>query len=219
MSPSVPRQSGRDPIEGASSPASATPDQNDGATRPWSTAAQHFTLWRADEPGALDDLVRELTPLLWHVVRSYGLDRQSAEDVVQTTWLGLVRNADSVRDPQAVLGWLTTTARREAWRVSKLSRRQVPMATDTMAAALPEMESPEQDALTNDRQIVLWAKVAELPERCRRLLRVIAFEDRPDYARLAMELQMPVGSIGPTRGRCLAKLRSLLPDETDWSPL
>ena len=219
MSPSIPRPSGRDPIEDAASNSPGTSGPDDDGTRPWSVAARHFSRWRAGESDALDDLVRELTPLLWHVVRSYGLDRQSAEDVVQTTWLGLVRNADSVRDPQAVLGWLTTTARREAWRVSKLSRRQVPMSIETLAAALPETDGPEQDALLNDRHELLWAKVAELSERCQRLLRVIAFEDRPDYARLALELEMPVGSIGPTRGRCLAKLRSLLPDETDWSPL
>jgi DNA-directed RNA polymerase specialized sigma24 family protein len=88
-----------------------------------------------------------------------------------------------------------------------------------MAVAMPEMDGPEQDALLNDRQTLLWRMVARLSERCQRLLRVIAFEDRPDYARLAIEMEMPVGSIGPTRGRCLAKLRSLLPDETDWSLL
>jgi RNA polymerase sigma factor (sigma-70 family) len=219
LSPSVPRQPGRDPIDDAASGSHLTPESDNVGTRPWSVAARHFTRWRAEETGALDDLVRELTPLLWHVARSYGLDRQSSEDVVQTTWLSLVRNADAVRDPQAVLGWLTTTARREAWRVSKVSRRQVPMSTDTLAAALPETDGPEQDALLNDRQKLLWAMVAELSERCQRLLRVIAFEDRPDYAALALELEMPVGSIGPTRGRCLAKLRSLLPDQTDWSLL
>jgi RNA polymerase sigma factor (sigma-70 family) len=218
VSPSAPRQSGGDPIENAPSGTPATPVPNSSPPTPWSAATRHFTRWRAEEAGALDDLVTELTPLLWHVVRSYGLDRQNAEDVVQTTWLGLVRNADSVRDPQAVLGWLTTTARREAWRVSKVSRRQVPMTQDTLAAALPDLDGPEHEALLNDRQSMLWKKVAELSERCQRLLRVIAFEDRPDYAQLALDLEMPVGSIGPTRGRCLAKLRSLLPD-ADWSPL
>jgi RNA polymerase sigma factor (sigma-70 family) len=218
VSPSAPRQSGGDPIEDAPSGTPATQVPNSAPATPWSAATRHFTRWRAEEAGALDDLVTELTPLLWHVVRSYGLDRQHAEDVVQTTWLGLVRNADSVRDPQAVLGWLTTTARREAWRVSKLSRRQVPMTQDTLAAALPDLDGPEHEALLNDRQSMLWKKVAELSERCQRLLRVIAFEDRPDYAQLALDLDMPVGSIGPTRGRCLTKLRSLLPDD-DWSPL
>jgi RNA polymerase sigma factor (sigma-70 family) len=219
VSPSVPRQSGRDPIEDTRSDASPPAVPGDDGTPIWAVAARRFTRWRGDEPGALDDLVTAITPLLWHVVRSYGLDRQNAEDVVQTTWLGLVKHADSVRDPQAVLGWLTTTARREAWRVSKLSRRQVPMTQDTLAAALPDLDGPEREALLNDRQRLLWAKIAELSARCQRLLRVIAFEDRPDYAQLALELEMPVGSIGPTRGRCLAKLRSLLPDDTDRSAL
>ena len=65
----------------------------------------------------------------------------------------------------------------------------------------------------------LWQHIAELPERCRALLRVIAFADRPDYAELAKALDMPQGSIGPTRGRCLAKLRLLLANDPSWEIL
>ena len=71
-------------------------------------------------------------------------------------------------------------------------------------ADLRDMQTPSHDAG------LLWAAVDRLPERCRRLLRVVAFESRPDYGRLAAELDMPIGSIGPTRGRCLAKLRVAL---------
>src|SRR3954447_7779287 len=90
----------------------------------WECAGGEFAAWRAGDPGALDRLVRLGTPVLWQVVRAYGLSRESAEDVVQTTWLALVRAGGSVREPQAVLGWLTMTARREAWRMARLGGRE-----------------------------------------------------------------------------------------------
>ena len=183
----------------------------------WQRAELYFIAWRGGDAGALESLVRTLSPVLWHVVRAYGLDRDSADDVVQTTWLTLVRQGDSVRDERAVLRWLTITARREAWRVSQKSRRASPADDEMLDAALPRQASAETTALLDDEQRVLWQHVAALSERCQRLLRVIAFSDRPDYAGLADELQMPVGSIGPTRGRCLAKLRALLTPTTPTS--
>ena len=74
----------------------------------------------------------------------------------------------------------------------------------------PRQRSAEAGACEHDEGDRLWAAVDGLPERCRRLLRIVAFENRPDYRELATELGMPVGSIGPTRGRCLAKLRVAL---------
>lgn len=173
----------------------------------WQRAEVLFIAWRTGERHALDELVRMVTPVLWHIVRAYGLDRDSADDVVQTTWLTLVRRGDSVRDERAVLRWLTITARREAWRMSQRSRRAGVLDDDVLEATLPREQSAESTVVQSDEQQRLWAAVDTLSERCKRLLRVIAFSDRPDYAGLAEELQMPVGSIGPTRGRCLDKLR------------
>ncbi len=76
--------------------------------------------------------------------------------------------------------------------------------------------TPEDVAITSDQERVLWTHVGHLPERCRVLLRVIAFAAVPDYAGVATSLGMPVGSIGPTRGRCLAKLRALLLSDPSW---
>ena len=89
----------------------------------WEHAADLFVRWRDGDSRAMDELVRLMTPVLWHVVRAYGLDQALAQDVVQTTWLTLVRRHESILDPQAVSGWLTMCARREAWRVGKLQRR------------------------------------------------------------------------------------------------
>jgi RNA polymerase sigma factor (sigma-70 family) len=179
----------------------------------WTAAAELFTAWRGGRADGIDGLVRLVSPLLWHVVRAYGLRREEAEDVVQATWLALVRNRDAVRDPRTVVAWLSMTARRESWRVSKAGSRAAAVDDETLERVGDPTEAADETAERNIESGRLWRVVAALPDRCRRLLRVIAFVERPDYAHLSTELQMPVGSIGPTRGRCLAKLRALLIEE------
>jgi len=173
----------------------------------WEASARLFERWRAGESEALDDLVRLLSPMLWQVVRASGLDHSAAEDVVQTTWLTLVRSGESIAEPRAVAGWLTTSARREAWRISKQSGRQQPVEDEAIARRLPDEPAPELQVVLDDDNSRLWGCLSRLPERCQRLLRIVAAEARPDYSAIATELDMPVGSIGPTRGRCLDKLR------------
>ncbi len=179
-------------------------------------AAALFRNFRAGEESAMGELVSLLTPILWHTVRAQRLDRESAEDVVQSTWLALVRNVDSIADPQAVLAWLIVTARRESWRVAKRTDRVEPKDFEDDDVVTPTRELPEERVLQSDSATRLWQHVAHLPERCQALLRVIAFADRPDYAAVAEALGMPIGSIGPTRGRCLAKLRNLLDTDLAW---
>jgi RNA polymerase sigma factor (sigma-70 family) len=179
-------------------------------------AAHDFVAWRDGEAQALDRLVRRLTPLLWHTVRAYRIEAATAEDVVQATWLAMVRRADSISDPQALVRWLCVTARREAWRAAKADQRSEPAESEVLDLRSPEVEGPEHAVLRQDRDTALWNAVGRLSERCQRLLRVVAFSDRPDYAHLSEELGMPIGSIGPTRARCLAKLRSLLSSAADW---
>ncbi len=173
----------------------------------WETSASHFQRWRDGDPGALDDLVRLLSPMLWQVVRASGVDRATAEDVVQTTWLALVRSGETISEPRAVAGWLCTSARREAWRVAKQSTRQQPVEEEAIARRLPDEPAPEGQVVLDDDNARLWASLGRLTERCQQLLRIVAAEPRPDYSMIAAELDMPVGSIGPTRGRCLDKLR------------
>ena len=182
-----------------------------------SRASLLFRAFRDGEEHRIADLVELVTPILWHVARAQRLDREAAEDVVQNTWLTLVRSADSIADPKAVLQWLIVTTRREAWRVVKRSDRVEPQADTGDDVASPPDELPEEMVLRSDTDARLWQHVAQLSERCRALLRVIAFADRPDYAAVARALAMPVGSIGPTRGRCLAKLRHQLEADPQWS--
>ena len=85
-------------------------------------AAVAFADFRDGDRAAFDDLMKMVTPLLWHTVRGQGVDRVAAEDVLQTVWLSLLRHADSVRDPRTVVKWLLTSTRREAWRVRQRER-------------------------------------------------------------------------------------------------
>ena len=117
----------------------------------WDTAATSFARWRGGDPSALDELVRVMSPILWHVVRATGLDREQSEDVVQTAWLALVRSADTVGDPQAVARWLCTTARREAWRVGKTAGRSTAVEDDTLEWRLPSQPSPESEVVLQRR--------------------------------------------------------------------
>lgn len=173
----------------------------------YDAATDAFRRWRAGDDSALDELVRMMSPVLWHVVRATGLDREAAEDVVQNTWLTLVRSAESVRDPQAITRWLCTAARREAWRVSKAATRTRPVEDEVIDARLPVQSSPEGEVVEDDERAHLWQALGRLPERCQKLLRIVAWEPRPDYSSVAEGLDMPIGSIGPTRRRCLDKLR------------
>jgi RNA polymerase sigma factor (sigma-70 family) len=192
--------------------AAAEPVSETLATR----AAALFAAFRGGDEARLAELVALLTPILWHTARAQRLDRESAEDVVQTTWLALVRHADAIADPQAVLQWLIVSARREAWRVVKRTDRVEPKEFDADDVVTPADHLPDEVVLRSDGQSRLWGHIAQLPERCQALLRVIAFADRPDYAAVAKSLGMPVGSIGPTRGRCLAKLRLQLANDPGW---
>jgi RNA polymerase sigma factor (sigma-70 family) len=181
-------------------------------------AAQAFADYRDGRTEAMSDLVDATTTLLWHTARAQGLTGPQAEDVVQTTWLSLVQHRSTITDPQGVLKWLITTTRREAWATVKRSRRE-DLRDDTGASTTePAVAAtgPEQLVVRSQEQRVLWKHFASLPQRCQQLLRVIALAERPDYTQVAEALGMPIGSIGPTRGRCLAKLRMALTADPAW---
>ena len=183
-------------------------------------AARAFAAYQQGDRDRMGDLVDLLTPILWHTARAQRLDQASAEDVIQTAWIRLVEHTEAIQHPQAVLAWLITTVRREAWRLQRREGRaivtdEVPEPTEAPPAAA-ELD-PAITAVLREGERTLWRHINTLSERCQALLRIIAFVDRPDYGEVSQALGMPVGSIGPTRGRCLAKLRAALVADPTWS--
>ncbi len=179
-------------------------------------AGRLFAEYRDGEPDKMAELVQVLTPILWHTVRACRLDTATAEDVLQTVWLTLVRKADSITEPQAVLQWMVVTTKRESWRVARSQAKVRPEDLEATGGGDDATPSVEDEVVRSEIDARLWRHINALPERCRLLLRVIAFADRPDYAELSKALGMPQGSIGPTRGRCLAKLRLSLAQDPNW---
>jgi len=188
--------------------------QTASVAKPWEGLEgrdRHAACMIAAQPGdrtAFDILVAELSPLVWHVARSNGLERTSAEDVVQTVWLALLRHLDRLSEPRALAGWLITTTRREAQRVAHRAGGQIELSTE-VAEQLPTTDpSPEHEVLRDERDRQLWSAFHKLSQRCQELLRLTVLAGRAEYRAVAEALHMPHGSIGPTRGRCLNTLRA-----------
>lgn len=194
------------------SPSAAT-DHEDRRTR----LARCLERARNGELSALDEVVQELNPLLWHVTRAQSLTVDQAADVIQTTWLALLRRLHEIRVPQALAAWLVVTARREAWRVRNPSRQPPLEGTDILESTPDRGPEPHERLLSDERDRILWRHFRRLSDRCRQLLRIVAMVERPDYSVVAEALEMPRGSIGPTRGRCLAKLREMLLADPAWN--
>lgn len=178
-------------------------------------AGRAFAAYRAGERERLSELVDLVTPVLWNAARAQGAAPPVCEDAVQTAFLQLVDRADSIQEPAAVLGWLVVVVKREVWRLVRGARREI--GVDEVPEAPAVQLDPEAQSILSERQRVLWGHVSGLSPRCQELLRVIAFADRPDYAAIGQALGMPVGSIGPTRGRCLQKLRTTLGSDPGWA--
>lgn len=168
---------------------------------------------RAGDRSALDRLVADLTPLVWHVARGNGLDRHTAEDVVQTVWLALFSHLEGMKDPRALAAWLITTTRRESQRPHGRKTPPVPLS-DELAESMPSTQpAPEEEAIRADRDRRLWQAFLQLNDRCQELLRLTVLAGRVEYQLVAEAMHMPRGSVGPTRGRCLNTMRELLASE------
>lgn len=162
------------------------------------------------DQAAFDRLVERYAGLVWSVVRAHRLGDADAQDVFQTTWLRLVEHLDRIREPGAVGGWLATTARHESLRLLRRAERTRPAPDELLDGVDERTEAGETRVLRAERDAALWEAFEELADRCRRLLRVLLADPAPAYEEVSAALDMPVGSIGPTRARCLARLREHL---------
>jgi RNA polymerase sigma factor (sigma-70 family) len=151
-------------------------------------------------------LVDRYTPLVLSVVRRHRLQGSDSEDVVQTVWLRLVENLGGIREPAALPGWIVTTARNECLHV--IRRQRLASPTDLGEEGWPDGSAEPADMLTAERHEALLMALAELPERQRALL-LLLIEDPPvPYDEISRRLGLPIGSIGPTRARALARVRA-----------
>jgi RNA polymerase sigma factor (sigma-70 family) len=165
----------------------------------------------AGDQQAWDALVARFNGLLWSIARAHRLDSFDAADVIQTTWLRLLEHLGQIQDPERLPAWLATTARRECLRVIRRGGREVVGAADDLATDLEDRltEPLDERLLTDERDVALWQVFRQLPDRCQMLLRILMASPPPNYGDVSVALGMPVGSIGPTRGRCLDRLRDM----------
>lgn len=160
------------------------------------------------ERAAWDALVDRFGQMVWSVARSFRLDDASAADVAQTVWLRLIENVDSIQDPERLPGWLVTTCRRESLRVLKRAERMVPSDFEfDVADGSPSLEAMMiEDEET--REVV--AAFGELSGECQQLLRLLTVEPALSYEEIAEAIGRPIGSLGPTRSRCVERLKAAI---------
>ncbi|UBU09385.1 RNA polymerase sigma factor [Nonomuraea gerenzanensis] len=163
---------------------------------------------RAGDQAAWDRLVERYAPMLWSICRSYGLDRRDIDDVAQFVWMRAVEHLSRLRDPERLGSWLATTTKRECVRVRRARHRQDVAESPLDAATVADDRGDDVARALEEAELnaVLRAAFAELSPGCQRLLSLLLRE--VPYTEIASRLDMAVGSIGPTRSRCLARLRT-----------
>lgn len=168
---------------------------------------------RKQDSEAWAKLVTEFQALVYSIPRRYGLGEDDAADVFQNTFQALFKNLDRIESGQALPKWLAVTAAREAMRLKRVSKRTLstedgPLGLDELVAS--EEASAEAEAIRSDAGYRLRRAIGAMQARCRDLLTVLYLEEEESYAVVGERLGMPVGAIGPTRARCLEKLRKTL---------
>jgi len=157
-------------------------------------------------------LVDQYARLIWSMTRDFKLTESDAADVAQVTWLRLLEHIDQLEQPARVGSWLAATARHECLRRLAARKRIVLVRDHTALNGVVAHQQPEIDErlLADERAGEVREALARLPWQWQRLLELLMADPPASYAEISDQLGLPVGSIGPTRGRCLARLRDLL---------
>jgi RNA polymerase sigma factor (sigma-70 family) len=194
------------------------------------SSAGRLVAWQSDDDdGALDaaelvrraasgdrrawaHLVDRYSRLIWAMTRDFRLAETDAADVVQVTWLRLLEHIDRIDYPERIASWLATTARHECLRHLAASKRVVLVDDrdanfDAVVSALPDVD---ERLLAEERAQAVREAVATLPSRSQQLLQLLMADPPISYTEISDQLGLPIGSIGPTRGRCLDRLRLIL---------
>lgn len=182
---------------------SSTPDSPSDLTRLVAAAA-------GGESAAWTALVQRFSHMVMSVARSCRLNDADVAEVHQVTWLRIVENIDRIEQPERIGAWLATTAKRESLRIVRMKGR-VTFDHDALlqrpdTAAKP----PETGPIDEERARAVRQAFAALPPHCKRLMSLMSGDEPPSYKEISRALSMPIGSIGPTRGRCLEHLRRIM---------
>lgn len=161
---------------------------------------------------AWERLVAQYSRLIWAMTRDFKLSESDAADVAQATWLRLLEHIDRIEHPDRVGSWLATTARHECLRHLAARKKLVLVQDDDDALADVVSHQPEVDErlLADERAQAVREALSRLPWRWQRLLELLMSDPPTSYLEISTQLGLPVGSIGPTRSRCLERLRELL---------
>lgn len=163
---------------------------------------------RSGDRDAWEELVGRFRGLVVAITRSFRLAPDDAADVVQQTWLRLFESIDRVRDPERLAAWIATTARRECLRLLRVAGREdMTGDVDRHRDRTGTFPAPDQELISAQERSALWTAVRALPDRHRRVMTVLMATARPSYGTVAETLEMPIGSIGPTRMRAIERLR------------
>jgi RNA polymerase sigma factor (sigma-70 family) len=157
------------------------------------------------DQASYERLVAQFAGLVWSVARAHRLSRSDAEDVAQAVWLRLMEHLGRIREPRKLAGWLSTTTRNECLALLRSGQRTVPSADAAMASG--DRATAVDHLLLAERQHALLEAFASMGESCRALLRLLSLHPPIGYREVSDALGIPVGSIGPTRQRCLDQLR------------
>jgi RNA polymerase sigma factor (sigma-70 family) len=158
---------------------------------------------------AWNELIERYAPLVWSICARFQLERQDVDDVGQSVWLLLVENIAELREPAALPGWLATTTKRECLRIVRGTRRRDRQGLPADDQMPPDLSAAviEQEIIEAELNAALRAAFAQLPAHCHELLLLLISDPPLGYTEISQKLGMPVGSIGPTRARCLERLR------------
>jgi RNA polymerase sigma factor (sigma-70 family) len=171
---------------------------------------------RRGDATAWEALVERYYRLVYAIPRRAGLDREQAADVCQRTFATLFEKIEQIEQPARIGAWLATAAKREAWRISRREHSAGVNSSRTVDSQLAEeavadVLLPEEELVRLEEQHIVRMAMGQLDERCRQLLILLFYRsDVPAYVEIATALGVSEGSIGPTRARCLQKLRRLL---------
>lgn len=169
------------------------------------THGELLTRAASGDQAAWNALVDRFGQMVWSIARSFRLDEATAKDVTQTVWLKLVENCHKIADPERLPGWLATTCRREALRVAKLRERTIPTEFEF------DLEDPSpslETLMVEDEEVrAVLASYRGLSKECQELLRLLAVDPPLSYEEISSATGRPIGSLGPTRSRCIEKLK------------